>query len=95
MILFQYFVYKTMFFERLDELENILQLSSKKILYLVKYLKTLQVKEMYFFFLFNLNNKSFQNLSFPTWDTILLGLILCKNAINSITCKGVENHRLQ
>jgi len=30
MILLQYFPYKTMFFERLDELENILELSLKK-----------------------------------------------------------------
>jgi hypothetical protein len=50
---------------------------------------------MYFIFFFNLNNKSLQNLSFTTWDTILLSLILGKNAINSITYKRVENHGLQ
>ena len=95
MILFQYFAYKTMSFEWLDELENILKLSLKKILYLLKYLKTLQVKEIFFIFFFNLKDKSLQNISFATSNTILLGLILGKNAINSTTCKGVENHRLQ
>lgn len=45
MILFQYFAYKTMFFERLDEGDHILKLSLKKILYLPKYFKTLRLKK--------------------------------------------------